>query len=141
MIGIPPRSLRQISHTARNRGFDPAVSLIIKDAYVEDAKRSGCPVTATMPEISEKVIALIRQTRATREYSSEYAAWKFGISASSVQRMKSVCLLSNLLHLNLPSILFARLGDLTEVVGLRLFLLMSAAAHVQPRELNIRRIQ
>jgi hypothetical protein len=87
MIGIPPRSLRQISHTARNRGFDPAVSLIIKDAYVEDAKRSGRPVTATTPEISEKVTALIRQTRATREYSSEYVAWKFGISASSVQRI------------------------------------------------------
>ena len=53
MIGISPRSLRQISHTARNRGFDPALSLIIKDAYVEDAKRSG------RPEISEKVIAPI----------------------------------------------------------------------------------
>jgi hypothetical protein len=44
-------------------------------------------VSATTPEISEKVIALIRQTRATREYALDYAAWKFGILATSVQRI------------------------------------------------------
>lgn len=86
ITGIPTWTQTNILKKARERGFDPAVSLQVLEHHVEDGQRSGRP-----KEIEEStktaVLTSVASSRAGREQSAEVLAYLNGISGSSVLRI------------------------------------------------------
>jgi transposase len=65
--GVEPRCVYRLMKKARQRGFDPAISIILKEVYVEDAPRSGRPKTVT-PEKEEEVLIVGKKVSEKRYF-------------------------------------------------------------------------
>ncbi|KAJ5211837.1 uncharacterized protein N7498_003483 [Penicillium cinerascens] len=88
MTGIPTRTINTIWDRAIERGFNPRQQpLIVTDAYVADAPRSGRPKKQT-PELVATVLAKVRRDRYGREKTyADIASELSNISAMTVWRV------------------------------------------------------
>jgi transposase len=86
VTGICKRQVQYYFATAKARGFDPSISLILKNEYLEDAPRTGRP-RALNEEQEEELVVSIRRDRYAREKTSLTLGVERSISASTVQRI------------------------------------------------------
>ena len=63
------QSISSLKRKARDRGYDPTVSRVLKVEYVQDAPRSGRPSKVT-PAIEQAILNNVRHDRNGREKSS-----------------------------------------------------------------------
>ena len=66
VTGVSIQSISYLKRKARDRGYDPTVSRILKVEYVQDAPRSGRPLKVT-PEIEQAILNNVRHDRNSRE--------------------------------------------------------------------------
>ena len=62
VIGVSTQSISYLKRKARDRGYDPTVSRILKVEYVEDACRSGRPPKVTS-KVEQAVLDNVRHDR------------------------------------------------------------------------------
>lgn len=84
--GVSPQTISRLRKQARERGFDPSVSSILKIEYVEDVKRSGRPTVRT-PEVIQTILDTVRANRNGREMPAAALALKALISTTSAWRV------------------------------------------------------
>lgn len=65
ITGVSRRQIQYLYAHALERGYNPAVSKVLKDEYFVDAPRAGRPKKATK-EATLELLANVRKTRATR---------------------------------------------------------------------------
>lgn len=99
-FGIPPgqashitkisvKTIQRLRRQARTRGFDPAVSPILKLEYVEDAPRSGRPPKLN-PELEDTIVAsFVGQGKKEGEekVTKAQVAEATGVSTTTVRRV------------------------------------------------------
>ena len=66
VTGVSIQSISYLKRKARDRGYDPTVSRILKVEYVQDAPRSGRPLKVT-PEIEQAILNNVRHDRNSRK--------------------------------------------------------------------------
>ena len=81
--GVSHQSIYRWKKQARERGFDPAISPLIKLHYVEDKERPGRPTKIT-PQVEEALLAQVRKDRNSREMTAAQHGHKIGLSPSTV---------------------------------------------------------
>lgn len=81
-------NIHRLRKTARIRGFDPAVSPVLKFEYVEDAPRSGRPNKVT-PEMEEIVVSsfLGQKIEGNQKTRTIQVADEIGVSTTTVLRV------------------------------------------------------
>lgn len=81
-------TIHRLRKIARARGFDPAVSPILKFEYVEDAPRSGRPNKVT-PEMEDMIVAsFLGQTiEGNQKTKTVQVADDIGMSTTTVHRV------------------------------------------------------
>jgi transposase len=84
--GISKRQVQYYLATAKSRGYNPEVSIILKEEYLQDGIRPGRP-RKTSPEQEEALIESIKRDRYAREKTSAEFGYECNISASTVQRI------------------------------------------------------
>ena len=85
LTGVSVRSISELKRKARSRGYDPAISRILKMEYVEDAPRSGRPSKAT-PVMEQAILDDVRKDRHGREKSSAMLGFDHNVSSFTVLR-------------------------------------------------------
>ena len=60
--GMTSITVRRLRKKARERGFDPEVSSVMKEEYVKDAPRSGHPPKVTS-EVESDILTTVRKTQ------------------------------------------------------------------------------
>lgn len=86
VTGISERQVRRFLATAKERRYDPSISGILKDEYLQNAPRTGRP-PALNAEQEEELVQAIRLDRYSPEKSSLTLGVERKISASTVQRI------------------------------------------------------
>ena len=71
---------------ARQRGYNPEISTILKMEYVEDGPRSGRPKKIN-PEMVQSVLNAPKRDENGREIPTAIIGEEFNLSASTVQRI------------------------------------------------------
>lgn len=99
-FGIPPgqashitkisvKTIQRLRRQARTRGFDPAVSPILKLEYVEDAPRSGRPPKLN-PELEDTIVASFvgeGKKEGDEKVTKAQVAEATGVSTTTVRRV------------------------------------------------------
>ena len=85
MTGVSTRSISALKIKARQRGYDPAVSRVLKVEYIEDAPRSGRPKKVT-PEVEQAILNNVVQDRNSREKSSAMIGFDHKLSSTTMLR-------------------------------------------------------
>lgn len=87
-LNMSVNTIQRLRKTARDRGFDPAVSPHLKLEYVEDAPRSGRPSKLT-PEMEEAIVAAFtgEGREADEKVKTARVAEEMGLSATTVLRV------------------------------------------------------
>lgn len=87
-LNMSVNTIQRLRKTARDRGFDPAVSPQLKLEYVEDAPRSGRPSKLT-PQMEEAIVAAFtgEGREADQKVKTARVAEEMGISATTVLRV------------------------------------------------------
>lgn len=87
-LNMSVNTIQRLRKTARDRGFDPAVSPHLKLEYVEDAPRSGRPSKLT-PQMEEAIVAAFtgEGREADQKVRTARVAEEMGISATTVLRV------------------------------------------------------
>ena len=83
VTGVSIQSISYLKRKARDRGYDPTVSRILKVEYVQDAPRSGRPLKVT-PEIEQAILNNVRHDRNSRKKSSAVLGYKHGVSSATI---------------------------------------------------------
>ena len=83
--GFSRSYLYEMRKKARDRGFNPSISFILKDEYLTDAPRSGRPLKAT-PELVAKLLSLITRDRYGREKTTAQLASELGVAKQTTGR-------------------------------------------------------
>jgi len=81
--GISKRQVQYYLATAKSRGYNPEVSIILKEEYLRDGIRPG-RLRKTSPEQEEALIQSIKRDRYAREKTSSEFGYEHNISASTV---------------------------------------------------------
>lgn len=84
-IELGSRQIQRLWDKAIKRGFDPTKPILL-DAHVEDAPRSGRPLTLTEEKIADIEAAVANLEREGKEASSRAVAEQVGVSPSTVLR-------------------------------------------------------
>ena len=84
--GYSRAQICRIVQKAQERGFDPAVSRLIRLEYLEDVPRPGRPVKATVAK-EEEVIQLATRDRYGRSKTTEQLGFEVGLSRETVRRI------------------------------------------------------
>ena len=84
--GYSVPNIYRIRRIARDRGFDPAISLQVLDKYARHEEKSGRPRKATT-EKEDEVIDLVIKDRYAREKTSAQLAREVGLSRCTVWRI------------------------------------------------------
>lgn len=95
--GVPMDEIKAITHLtkstiyryksmARQRGYDPAISRVLKDEYLVDEIRSGRPPVLTEKQ-KEDLVTSVKKDKSNREKSAQYIAFEHGTSSSTVLRV------------------------------------------------------
>lgn len=87
-LNMSVNTIQRLRKTARDRGFDPAVSPQLKLEYVEDAPRSGRP-SKLNPQMEEAIVAAFtgEGKEADQRAKTARVAEEMGISATTVLRV------------------------------------------------------
>lgn len=87
-LSMSVNTIQRLRKTARERGFDPAVSPVLKLEYVEDAPRSGRPSKLT-PQMEEAIVAAFtgEGREADQKAKTARVAEEMGVSATTVLRL------------------------------------------------------
>jgi transposase len=87
-LNMSVNTIQRLRKTARERGFDPAVSPQLKLEYVEDAPRSGRPSKLT-PQMEDAIVAAFtgEGKEADQKVKTARVAEEMGISATTVLRV------------------------------------------------------
>ena len=99
-FGVPPgdasnhtnisvKTIQRLRKQARARGFDPAVSSLLKIEYVEDAPRSGRPPKLN-PELEETIVASFVGERirdGEEKMTQAQVAEATGVSTTTIRRV------------------------------------------------------
>ena len=83
---VSRRTIFDLKKKARERGYNPVISTVIKEEYVQDAPRSGRPKVITEDK-EEEVLAIVSKDRNGREKNLETIALEAALSAMSVWRI------------------------------------------------------
>ena len=83
VTGVSTQSISYLKRKARDRGYDPTISRILKVEYVQDAPRSGRPTKVT-PEVEQAILNNVRHDRNGREKSSAVLGYEHGVSATTI---------------------------------------------------------
>ena len=83
MTSITVRCLRK---KARERGFDPEVSSVMKEEYFKDAPRSGRPPKVTS-EVEYDILTTVRKDANGREKPAAVLAYEHNVSATAILRV------------------------------------------------------
>lgn len=86
MLGPSNRQVRLWLQTAKERGYDPNVSIVLKDEYLIDKPQSGRPHKLS-PETLQELLIHHKKDRYAREKSAAEIGYEFQISDSTVQRV------------------------------------------------------
>src|SRR5450432_4245561 len=76
--GISKRQVQYYLATAKSRGYNPEVSIILKDEYLQDGTRSGRPRKVDLEE-EQALIQSIKRDRYTREKTSTEFGYEHNI--------------------------------------------------------------
>lgn len=87
--GVGKGQLRYIVREAKKRGYNPDVSLTLKDEYFHDGFRSGRP-TKLSEEQTESLIAASKPVEGQPKKTNAALAQEFGISQRTVRRFKEI---------------------------------------------------
>src|SRR5450432_2313978 len=86
--GISKRQVQYYLATAKSRGYNPEVSIILKDEYLQDGARPGRPRKISPEQEQEQaLIQSVKRDGYAREKTSAKFGHKHNISASTVQRI------------------------------------------------------
>lgn len=85
-LGPSPRQVRHWMQVAKERGYNPDNSIILKDEYLIDKHRSGRP-PKLLPETVQEVLVHHKKDRYAREKSAAQIGFDFGVSDTYVQRL------------------------------------------------------
>lgn len=87
-LNMSVNTIQRLRKTARDRGFDPAVSPQLKLEYVEDAPRSGRP-SKLNPQMEDAIVAAFtgEGKEADQKAKTARVAEEMGISATTVLRV------------------------------------------------------
>ena len=71
---------------ARERGYDPTISRVIKEEYVTDAPRPGQPTKVT-EDVEKNILSNVRKNRHEREKSSAILGLEHNLSSTTILRV------------------------------------------------------
>ena len=75
-------TVHRLKIKARERGYDPSISRVLKEEYVIDAPRSGQPPKVT--EVEKAILDNVRKDRAEREKSSAFLGAEYDLSSTTI---------------------------------------------------------
>ena len=84
--GMTSITVRRLRKKARERGFDPEVSSVMKEEHVKDAPRSGRPPKVTS-EVESDILTTVRKDTNGREKPAAVLAYEHNISATTILRV------------------------------------------------------
>jgi transposase len=87
LTGRSKSTIFRIRAIAKERGYDPAVSIIFQNEFFTTAPRSGRPITATTPENIQRVIERVEANRVGREMTITELGAQFNMSRQSAWRI------------------------------------------------------
>ncbi|KFZ10796.1 hypothetical protein V502_07922 [Pseudogymnoascus sp. VKM F-4520 (FW-2644)] len=82
LLGPSERQIRLWLQAAKERGYNPQASIVLKDEYLIDKPRSGRP-----PKVSLEVVQDVLKDRYAREKSAAEIRFDFEVSDTYVQRL------------------------------------------------------
>ena len=85
VTGVSTSSISALKIKARQRGYDPTVSRVLKVEYIEDAPRSGRPKKVTS-EVEQAILNNVVQDRNSREKSSAMIGFDHKLSSTTILR-------------------------------------------------------
>ena len=80
------QTIYRLKKQARERGYDPAVSRLLEEAYVIDAPRSGQPPKVT-EEVEKAILDNVRKDKSGREKPSAVLGYEHGLSSTTILRV------------------------------------------------------
>lgn len=86
ITGISRSVIYALRRKAKERGYDPAISRIIKTEYVVDASRKGRPKVITV-SLEQQVLGIVQKDRNGRERTCKDLAAEFGVSDMTIWRI------------------------------------------------------
>ena len=87
ITGVHKSNLYRLRQKARERGYDPAISTVLKVEYVVDGPRPGRPAKVTA-EVEQKILAELLTRGVNHERTTNDIAREHNVSATSVRRVR-----------------------------------------------------